>query len=195
MTTTKLGLAFLGALGLAACGGGGGGGGGGGLTPAPQTFDTLRSDYNALLSTYETTPVTPVGAMPNTGSATYRGSAVYSSVETDPNLIIANPTSTSAVEITANFASAQVGGRLYDFRSANPASTMTGTLGLANGFIQNNTMAADIVGSLNVDGVDQNHTGGRLLGAFIGPNAGAVGGPILQGGSPTQYNGSFIAER
>jgi hypothetical protein len=194
MTTTKLCLAFAGALGLAACGGGGGGGGGG-LTPAPQTFDTLRSDYNALLSAYDATPVTPLGAMPNSGSATYRGSAVYSSVDTDPNVIIANPTSTSAVEITANFATAAVGGRLHDFRSATPGSTMTGDLALANGFIQNNTMAADIVGSLTVDGVERDHTGGRLLGAFLGQNAGAVGGPILRGGSPTPYNGSFIAER
>jgi hypothetical protein len=72
---------------------------------------------------------------------------------------------------------------------------MEGELALANGVIQDNILAADIEGSLRVDGTERDHTGGRLIGSFLGQDAGAVSGPILQGTSPTPYNGAFIAER
>jgi hypothetical protein len=196
MRRTGLCLAIVGSIGLAACGGGGGDGddssGGGG---SQASFDLLQTDFDALLSDYDAATPTPLVDMPVTGNAVYDGTALYSNVDTDPNVIIADPSSASRVRITADFAAAEVGGRLYDFRSADRSVTIAGDLALVNGVIQNNTIAADILGSLEVDGRERDHTGGRLLGSFLGPDANAVGGPILEGGSPTKYNGVFVAER
>jgi hypothetical protein len=194
MRAIKLCVALAGGIGLTACGGGGGDDEVV-LTPSPESFATLRSDFDSLLSTYDAATVTPLANVPNAGSATYSGSAVYSNVDTDPNAIIANPTSASAVEITADFGAGEVGGRLHDFRSVDPTVIIGGDLALVNGVIQNNTVAADILGSLTIDGIERDHTGGRLLGSFLGQNADALGGPILEGGSPTKYNGAFVAER
>ena len=195
MYASKLCMALAAGIGLTACGGGGSGDDDVVLTPSPETFATLRSDFDSLLSTYDGVAQTPLGNVPIAGSATYAGSAVYSNVDTDPNVIIANPTSASAVEITADFGTGEVGGRLRDFRSVDSTVRIDGDLALVNGFIQNNTVAADILGSLTIDGIERDHTGGRLLGSFLGQNADALGGPILEGGSPTKYNGAFIAER
>ena len=197
MRITGLCLAFAGSIGLAACGGGGGDdNGSNGLNGGTQdTFGILQNDFDALLSAYDRVAVTPVTGMPVGGAATYDGAAVYSNVDTDPNAIIANPTSASRVEITADFNAMEIGGRLYDFRSSDPNVTINGGLALVNGFIVNNTVAADILGTLTVDGTARDHTGARLLGAFQGQNAQALSGPILEGGSPTKFNGAFVAER
>lgn len=196
MRITTLCVAITASMGLAACGGGDGDDGDNSLNGGTQeTFDTLQSDFDTLLSIYDQVPVTPIADMPVSGSAVYDGAAVYSNVDTDPNAIIANPSSASLVELTADFAASEIGGRLYEFRSSNPNVTIDGDLAIVNGFIQNNTVAADILGSLTVDGVPRDHTGGRLLGAFQGGDAEAISGPILEGGSPTKYNGAFIAER
>jgi hypothetical protein len=197
MRITGICLAVAGSIGLAACGGGGGDDDGpGGLNGGTQeTFDILQSDFDALLSDYDRVAPTPPAGMPIGGTATYAGAAVYSNVATDPNVIIANPTSASKVEITADFAAMEIGGRLYDFRASDPDVRIDGGLALVNGFIVNNTVAADILGTLTVDGTDRDHTGARLLGAFQGEGARALSGPILRGGSPTEINGAFVAER
>jgi hypothetical protein len=96
MRITGICLAVAGSIGLAACGGGGDDDGPGGLNGGTQdTFDILQSDFDALLSDYDRVAPTPPAGMPIGGTATYAGAAVYSNVATDPNVIIANPTSAS----------------------------------------------------------------------------------------------------
>jgi hypothetical protein len=88
-----------------------------------------------------------------------------------------------------------VGGRLYDFQNANSAISMDGELDIVDGVISENTFIAGIDGALLINGASADHSGGVMIGGFLGDNAEAVGGPITQGTSPTRYNGAFIAER
>jgi hypothetical protein len=189
-STTAAALAS--ALTLVACGDGSSDG-----TPLPATtFNSLQNDFDALFGTYAVgTPVTTPLQMPVRGEATYDGAALYSSVDTFTNDIIDNPTSASRFRLTADFGSADIDGRLYDFRAADPNVSMSGELAIANGGIVNNAFTGDVQGSLTVNGTPLGYTGGQVVGNFLGSQADAVSGLILQGSSPTPYNGVFVAER
>ena len=189
------------ALALGGCGGSSGedtasdgSGGAGGDTPV--SFDLMQSDFDDLIATYDPSyPATALSLIPATGGATYAGTAVYSDVETDPNLIIANPDAASRVVLDADFLNAQMSGRLYEFASSNPDVEIDGELVILDGQIVNNLFDGDIDGSLDIDGTATEYGGGELLGAFLGSQLEAVSGRIFQGTSPTQYNGVFVGER
>ena len=203
MRITGLCLALAGSIGLAACGGGSNDDdGGGGLNGGTQdAFDILLSEFDALDTEYGAVQPTNPADMPRTGSAFYAGNAVYSDVDgvddvdVDFAEIIANPSSASRVEITADFFRSQLGGRLFDFRSSNPNVAMDGELRIVNGLIGGNLIGGDIDGSLTIKGLPADHSGGTLFGSFIGSDAEAVGGTISRGSSPTPFNGAFVAER
>lgn len=184
-------LAVLAALALAACGDGSSDD-----TPPPTTFGSLQNDFDALFGTFAVdTPVTTPLQMPLRGEATYDGAALYSSVDTFTNDIINNPTSASRVQLTADFGSSEIGGRLYDFRAADPNITMNGDLTVANGEIISNLFNGTIQGTVTVNGTPLSYTGGEVVGNFLGSQADAVSGLILQGSSATRYNGVFVADR
>jgi hypothetical protein len=189
-STTAVALAA--ALALVACGDGSSD-----RTPLPTTtFNSLQNDFDALFGTFAVdTPVTTTLQMPVRGEATYDGAALYSSVDTFTNDIIDSPTSASRVRLTADFSNADIDGSLYDFRAADSNITMSGDLAIANGEIVNNVFDGDVQGTLTVNGTPLSYSGGQVVGNFLGSQAEAVSGLILQGSSPTPYNGVFVAER
>jgi hypothetical protein len=202
MRITGLCLALAGSIGLAACGGGSNDDDGGGLNGGTlNAFDILRSEFDALEGEYGALQPTNPADMPRIGSALYAGNAVYSDVDGVDDVdidfaeIIANPSSASRVEITADFFNSELGGRLFDFRSSNPNVSMDGELQIVNGLIGGSLIGGEIDGSLTINGLPADHSGGTLFGSFIGPDAEAVGGTISRGSSPTPFNGSFVAER
>jgi hypothetical protein len=102
------------------------------------TFSQIRSDFSEKIALYEPMAPTTLSEMPTFGSATYTGSAVYSDRTTDPLAVQANPTRASRMQLTADFSAADVNGRLYNFRAANPATVIAGELALT-GIISGNT--------------------------------------------------------
>jgi hypothetical protein len=195
MRLTSSALALTGTLALAACGGGGSGSSDDD-GPTQATFGDLVTDFDTLIATYDGSyPATAVPDMPATGQATYQGTALYSDAATAPTDIISNPTSASRVDLTADFQNARMNGRLHDFRSANPNTAIAGDLNIVDGQIVGNLFDGRIEGALTVGGVTADHTGGNLLGSFLGDDAEAVSGRIFRGTSPTAYNGVFVGER
>jgi hypothetical protein len=197
MSTPRLTLALAGALVLSACSSGGSGGGNDpdDLPPA-ETFSSITSDFDNLLATYDQNfPATQIVEMPATGTATYRGSALYSRIATAPDDIIANPSLASRVALTADFANSAVSGRLGDFRAADPNTQVSGALDIVDGQIVGNLFDGRVEGALTVNGAAADHTGGTIFGGFLGSRHQAVSGRILQGTSPTPYNGVFVGER
>jgi hypothetical protein len=188
-------LALVGSLALAACGGGGGGSDDDDA-PTQATFGDLVTDFDTLFATYDGSfPATPVPDMPASGQATYQGTALYSDTATAPTDIISSPTSASRVDLTADFGNAEMSGRLHDFRSANPNSVIAGELSIVDGQIVGNLFDGRVEGALTTDGIAADHTGGNLLGSFLGDDAEAVSGRIFQGSSPTPYSGVFVGDR
>lgn len=195
MLNPHLSLALVGALALSACSGGGGSSDDDNLPP-PVTFSSLTTDFDSLLSTYDQNfPATQVVEMPATGTATYSGTALYSGTATQPADIIANPTSASRVALTADFANSAMSGRLGDFRSVDPGTQISGTLDVVDGQIVGNLFDGRVEGALSVNGATADHTGATLFGAFLGSDHEAVSGRVLQGSSPTPFNGVFVGER
>jgi hypothetical protein len=194
MRLTSSILALAGSLALAACGGGGGGSDDDDA-PTLATFGDLVTDFDTLAATYDSSfPATAVPDMPTSGTATYQGSALYSDTATSPTDIISSPTSASRVDLTADFGAAEMTGRLHDFRSADPNTVIAGELSIVDGQIVGNLFDGRIEGALTTGGVAQDHTGGNLLGSFLGNDAQAVSGRIFRGSSPTQYNGVFVGD-
>jgi hypothetical protein len=196
MLSPRLTFAFAGALVLSACSGGGGGGSDNDNAPPPVTFSSLTTDFDGLISTYgQGFPATQLVEMPATGTATYRGTALYSGTLTQPANIIANPSSASRVALTADFANSAMSGRLGDFRSVDPNTQISGTLDVVGGQIVGNLFDGRVEGALTVDGATADHTGATLFGSFLGSEYDAVSGRVLQGSSPTPLNGVFVGER
>jgi hypothetical protein len=197
------------AVALAGCGGGDGGDT---VvvpsTPPPPdldgpdaTFGQIRSDFSDTFALYDDPfPTTALAEMPVAGSATYTGSAVYSNLTTDPFAVRANPTRVSRVQMTADFFDKDVEGRLYSFRSADPATTIAGELAMT-GIISGNTFQGGVFGApggvsgtLLIDGVAETHSGG-FAGNFAGSDVRAINGAVVHSTPTTTYSGVMVGER
>ncbi len=197
------------AVALAGCGGGDGGGT---VvvpsTPPPPdldgpdaTFGQIQSDFSDTFALYDDPfPPTTIAEMPVAGSATYTGSAVYSNLTTDPFAVRANPTRVSRVQMTADFTAADVSGRLYNFRSADPATTIAGELAMT-GIISGNTFQGGafgapggVNGTLVTNGVPETHSG-AFAGNFAGSDARAINGAVVHSTPTTTYSGTLVGER
>jgi hypothetical protein len=204
----RLGLvAVIGAAALAGCGGGGSNGGETEFVVAPSidgpdaTFGQIRGDFAQKFVLYDDPfPPTSLTEMPIFGSASYTGSAVYSDQTADPVAVRANPTRVSRVEMTADFVAADVNGRLYNFRDANPSTVVSGELALT-GIIDGNTFRGGafnapggVSGTLVTNGAAATHDG-AFIGNFAGSNAEAINGVVVHGTSTSTYSGVFVADR
>lgn len=184
-------LAVLASIGLAACGGGSGDD-----SPPPtlDDFDTLTSDFDGLLGQYLSSPATLPAEMPISGSATYAGSAVFTDVSINPNDAINDPRSAANVELLADFTTAEIDGRFYNFRSVDPNERISGQLDVVNGAIDDNLISGTLAGTLIVDGAVEDQTGATLTGNFNGPDYERLGGLVV-GTDPGRYHGVFVTER
>lgn len=169
---------------LAACGSSGGGG--------SKSFNELAREGNALLSSFEDSDPTPVASMPTTGKATYRGVAAYGDVP-DPEYLAENAEIVSEVELNANFASGNVGGKLDNFRLSNN-DRINGSVAVRNGRISGNELTADLAGNLSYDGA-RDRVDGAMAGFFVDDDAdGVIGAMAGEIGSDRFYS-VFGAER
>lgn len=191
---------------VAACGGGDGGTTVSEplLDTAVATFDLLQQDNAEAFGRLGGVAPTPLDRMPNLGSATYSGSVIYSQ-DSEPGEIRSNPSAASRVQLTTNFSDASVNGRLFNFRSANPAESLSGELAMS-GIISGNGVFGGLIpgvidapggvnGTITVDGTTTAQSG--VFGAtFMGENHGALDGVVGfgPGGSLDTY-GLFTAER
>lgn len=197
----------FGAVALAGCGGGEDGGGTVLIVPPPSldgadaTFGQIRDDFADTFALYDDPfPPTALAEMPIFGSATYTGSAVYSDRTADPIAVRANPTRVSRIQVTADFPAADVNGRLYNFRDADPSVVVSGELALS-GIIDGNTFrggafgaAGGVDGTLVTNGVAATHDG-AFIGNFAGSDARAINGVVVHGTSASTYSGVFVADR
>lgn len=196
-------VALIGALALAGCGGSSDevAAGPPSLDGPDATFGQIRSDFGRTFARYDDPfPTTGLAEMPIFGSATYSGSAVYSDQTADPLAVQANPTRVSRVQMTADFVAADVDGRLYNFRDANPATVVSGELDLS-GIIDGNTFRGGVFGApggvsgtLVTNGVAADHDG-AFIGNFAGRNAEAITGTVVHGTSTSTYTGVFVGDR
>lgn len=158
------------------------------------SFEQLADQGRVLAERYQDADLTPT--MPTTGTASYSGVAAYSDVP-DANYIYNNAEIVSNVALNANFADNTISGQLSNFQSFEN-EVITGSVAVNNGQIVNNVFTANLSGSLNASG-DNVTVAGDMEGAFLGDNAGAVGGAISAGVTDAvgteQIFGVFIAER
>ena len=165
------------------------------------TFGQIRNDFADKFALHaDPFPSTDISEMPVFGSATYAGSAVHSNLTTDPVAVRASPTRASRGELTADFTAAEVTGRLYNFRSADPATVISGELPL-NGIISANRFAGGafvapggVRGILVTNGVAAGHSG-AFSGRFAGSDYRAVEGLVAHSTPATTYAGVFVGAR
>lgn len=178
-------------VGLTACGGGGDGVvNGGDFTTAPVTFSSLATTGTSLVNQFDQLDITPIRNMPTSGTSRFDGVGAYSASETTFEGVVENPDTLSKVSFDANFAGSTIQGRAYDFRSAD-GGTVTGSLNITNGVIDDNAFTADIEGRLNNRGVPVTYTG-DVVGAFGGSKANALAGVGVATGRATGYENQTV---
>jgi hypothetical protein len=197
-------LAVVAVVVLAGCGGGGGSDT---VVVPPSldgpdaTFGQIQSDFNTKFAAYDDPfPTTTIAEMPQFGSATYTGSAVFSDLTTDPAAVRANPTRVSRLQLTADFSAADVNGRLYNFRATDPATVISGELALS-GVVVGNTFQGGafgapggVDGTLVTNGVAADHNG-AFAGNFAGSDHRAITGVVVHGTPTATYSGVLVGER
>lgn len=165
------------------------------------TYGQIRNDFAEKFALYaDPFPSTEISEMPVFGSATYAGSAVYSNLTTDPVAVRASPTRASRMELTADFTASDVTGRLYNFRSTDPATVISGELALS-GIISANNFGGGAFGApggvrgiLVTNGVAADHSG-AFSGRFAGSDYRAVEGLVVHSTPATTYTGVFVGAR
>lgn len=173
-------------VGLTACGGSDGVVNGGDFTAAPVTFSSLATTGTTLANQVDRLEITPIGNMPTSGTARFNGVGAYSASESTFEGVLENPDTLSKVSFDANFAKSSIQGRAYDFKSAD-GGTVTGSLNISNGVIDDNTFTADIGGRLNNRGVPVTYTG-DVAGIFAGSKANALAGVGIATGKASGYD-------
>lgn len=151
---------------------------GGSETSGGPSFSTMSATGNQLLAQYGSAPATDVNDMPQAGSATYKGVAAYSSEFSDPADIAQYADTLSELELNANFATAEMTGRAYNFKNVDPTYTIDGQVNV-NGTITGNTFDAAVSGTTqeSVPGASATVTyDGSVQGEFVGSGAEAVRG-------------------
>ncbi len=188
--TSRLALATLLPLSLAACGGGG---------SDALSFDDLRDDGLALIARYDDADLTPVNRMPTSGSARYEGVAAFAEGE-EIELDASNATVLSEVSLIADFRTGAVTGGFDNFRSYFDGTEIRGSIPISNGQIEDNVFVADAAGTLTSNG-ERGTVDAVMGGAFVNDDHGAVAGYIEgdithnQSGEDMFISGIFGAER
>jgi hypothetical protein len=199
-TATLAVLAFAAASGLAACGGGGSDGDSvlNGDVPLPDDNGVASSafdDFGTLISRFEGDPTTQAAELPVSGAALYQGNALFTdATRATFDEIRANPAAASSLTLTADFGTAEINGRLYDFEAANPNVDIDGELAMSAD-LGSNTFIGRVDGVLVENGIVRDYSGGDVLGAFIGPNYEGVEGRLDHAPGTQPYTGWFVGER
>lgn len=173
MQTIKKNLSSLAiALSVGACGGGGTG------VSDQASFETLNVSAQGLLERHKSLSVTDIANMPDSGIATYRGVAAYSSEYSDIDRIIKYAGTLSDLELSADFARSTLSGRVFNFKNFDATTTVNGHLEV-NGTISGNSFSASIAGeTLEIyhgDSVTVSYSG-NVSGDFIDSNAESLRG-------------------
>ena len=161
-----------------------------------QSFDEIATKGQNIIEKYEDADVTPVSAMPTSGTATYNGVAAFSDVP-DAAYIAENAEAIAALRLEANFEDSTIGGEMDNFVDYDNDRAQ-GSVQITNGTISGNTFGADLDGDLTVDG-DTATVSGNMEGAFVGADASAVAGALQadlsdSGGLGMTLYGVFGAE-
>lgn len=189
-TLSRLALASLLPLSLAGCGG---------SSTGASSFEDLRDDGLALIARYDDADLTPVNRMPSSGSARYEGVAAFAEGE-EIALDASNATVLSQVELTADFRTGRVSGGFDNFRSYYDGTTISGSIPISNGRIEDNIFTADAAGTLTSNG-ERGTVDAVLGGGFVNNDHGAVAGYVEgdftdnRSGDSTFISGIFGAER
>ena len=149
------------------------------------SLEDLQESADALYERIDLMEATLLSDMPTTGSARYEGVGAYSGTTADPDSIMANPSSYSNVDVNVNFASGQVTGSAYNFKSAADDATIDGEITI-NGNVSGNTIVGTFSGSLqeSIDTGDVSVSAnvaynGMVEGAFAGDNADAIAAQLI----------------
>ena len=155
-----------------------------------DSFAKMEDRGTALAAKYADTA--PTAAMPEAGTATYKGYAGYSE---NPEAETADYMSN--VTLNANFDDAKIDGSLTNFRDANNGK-LAGSVDVTDGMIDGNGFSAALSGTLSQGGESGAITG-TMDGTFYGEGAEAVAGgmegEITSGESSVPLYGLFIAEK
>ncbi|QFG37684.1 transferrin-binding protein-like solute binding protein [Paracoccus pantotrophus] len=139
-----------------------------------------------LLEDWENAPYTTVSQMPQTGTATYRGVAMYGEGEV-----------LSSAEMQANFANDSISGRLHNFQAQN-GTPISGEVAIRNGVITGAEYSATLAGQLSAAG-ERASVSGTAYGDFSGRQAEIVDGSIsaqVETSYGTEYvSGEMILKR
>lgn len=178
---------------LSACGSGDGDGGAGALAQV----NVARS----IVEKYEAAGETPESSMPTTGTATYKGAAVYSLTEdisgdTGADILFVTDAeirekvdATSDATLIADFASGSISGSLTNFHVEDGAAA--GTVNITNGTITGSMIQGDLSGDIAGIGA----VTGDMEGSFHGGNAEAVGAGMTGNAGGTPFWGQLVAEK
>lgn len=151
---------------------------GGGITSGGPSFDALGLSGQNFIDQYASVAVTDMENMPNSGTATYKGVAAYSSDYSDPDSIIAHAGSLSELELIADFTKSSISGRVYNFKNIDATANVEGQLEV-NGLISGNNFTATVNGTTTETYLGDSAVvsyDGSASGNFIGTDSGAIRG-------------------
>ena len=124
---------------LAACGG---------SSTGSNSFETIASEGRSFIAQYGTAATTDPANMPTTGTATYNGTAAYSTEYSSAVDIIQLGTTVSDVTLTADFANSTVTGTVDNFHTiSTPNVVLNGSLSL-DGNITGSTFSTNLNGTI-----------------------------------------------
>lgn len=161
----------------------------GGSSSGPGSYEELLDTNQALSERLDPDKLTDV--MPTVGTATYSGATAFATGEgRTAAYILYNADLVSDLELLADFEANKITGSMTGFKSRD-GRPVTGTVDLTNGGIAGNQLAAELSGTLLIDGTPVNFADGTMTGGFFEPDAGIVGGGLAAAG----YTGVFVADK
>lgn len=181
---------------VAACGGGGSGGSSSGSPEGPSAIEQLR-----LMESYHTNQgrlnaraaAESTLTMPTSGTASYQGVAKHFHRPDPAGTNRGQVTMFSPVVMVADLDSGQLEGAMGDFRRED-GRTVDGLVRIQKGTIDGGTIAADVSGSMTIDGSRRNITG-SLEGQFMGPEAAGMSGTYNASSNDGVLWGRIVTER
>lgn len=153
------------------------------------SYDDLATRGESLISNVVEMDITPLENMPVTGTASYEGVAAFSYDRSEEADVL------SELQLEANFANSEVGGRFHNFVDATQGN-IDGQLDISNGRIIENHFEAEAAGRLTLDG-ESSDVELSLEGDFGGDSADAVIGFADGGATNGEFDieDIFVAER
>lgn len=149
------------------------------MPPTPKPVVKIEDALNL--------PFSVASAMP-TGTATYKGTALYSRSTGNPSEIILNPDLQSDVILQANFGAMVLTGRLDGFRSIS-GSLISGSF-TTNASVTGNRISGAIDGNLTQSGSSQTYSG-QIDGSFRGQTGEFLVGEIQMTTGQSDLYGLF----